>query len=42
MALLGIVGQGLERFDAQMLAYCLIGKHYHFVLNTRCANLSLC
>jgi len=24
-----------------MLAYCLIGNHYHFVLYTRQANLSL-
>ena len=40
VALLGIVAQGLERFDAQMLAYCLMGNHYHFVLHTRCANLS--
>ena len=37
---LAIVGQGLERFDAQMLAYCLMGNHYHFVLHTRSANLS--
>ena len=40
-ALLAIVGQGLDRFDAQMLAYCLMGNHYHFVLHTRGANLSL-
>ena len=39
--LLAVVEQGLERFDAQMLAYCLMGNHYHFVLHTRCANLSL-
>ena len=24
-----------------MLAYCLMGNHYHFVLHTRQANLSL-
>ena len=41
VALLAIVEQGLERFDAQMLAYCLMGNHYHFVLHTRSANLSL-
>lgn len=41
VALLGIVEQGLERFDAQMLPYCLMGKHYHFVLHRRSANLSL-
>lgn len=38
--LLGIVGLALERFDAQALAYCLMGNHYHFVLRTRQANLS--
>ena len=41
VALLAIVEQGLDRFDAQMLAYCLMGNHYHFVLHTRSANLSL-
>lgn len=41
LALLGVVGQGLARFDGQMLAYCLMGNHYHFVLHTRAANLSL-
>ena len=40
-ALLDIVGQALGRFDAEMLAYCLMGNHYHFVLHTRQANLSL-
>jgi putative transposase len=39
-SLLGIVARGLERLDAQMLAYCLMGNHYHFVLHTRQANLS--
>lgn len=39
--LLDVVGQGLARFDAEMLAYCLMGNHYHFVLHTRAANLSL-
>ncbi len=39
--LLGVVAQGMERFDAQMLAYCLMGNHYHFVVHTRQANLSL-
>ncbi|MBB5204718.1 REP element-mobilizing transposase RayT [Inhella inkyongensis] len=38
--LLDIVAQTLERFDAQMLAYCLMGNHYHFVLHTRRANLA--
>src|SRR4051794_15598797 len=39
--LLDIVAQGLSRFDAQALAYCLMNNHYHFVLHTRQANLSL-
>jgi putative transposase len=39
-SLLAVVGQGLARFDAEMLAYCLMGNHYHFVLHTRGANLS--
>lgn len=39
--LLDIVAQAMSRFDAQMLAYCLMGNHYHFVLHTRQANLSL-
>jgi putative transposase len=40
-ALLDVVAHALARFDAQMLAYCLMGNHYHFVLHTRQANLSL-
>jgi putative transposase len=39
-ALLAVVATALERFDAQMLAYCLMGNHYHFVLFTRHGNLS--
>jgi putative transposase len=38
--LLAVVGHAAERFDAQVLAYCLMGNHYHFVLHTRQANLS--
>lgn len=38
--LLAVVGQAMDRFDAQVLAYCLMGNHYHFVLHTRQANLS--
>jgi len=38
--LLSVVAQALDRFDAQALAYCLMGNHYHFVLHTRAANLS--
>ena len=39
-ALLEVVAQALSRFDAEALAYCLMGNHYHFVLHTRRANLS--
>lgn len=39
-SLLGLVEQAMDRFDAQVLAYCLMGNHYHFVLHTRQANLS--
>lgn len=37
---LSILGHAMERFDAQTLAYCLMGNHYHLVLHTRKANLS--
>ena len=40
-ALLEVVPQALSRFDAQALSYCLMGNHYHVVLHTRQANLSL-
>ena len=40
-ALLGAVAQAMNRFDGQMLAYCLMGNHCRFVLHTRKANLSL-
>jgi REP element-mobilizing transposase RayT len=40
-ALLRVVGQAMSRYDAQILAYCLMGNHYHFILHTRKANLSL-
>jgi len=39
-ALLGVVEEGMGRYDAQALAYCLMGNHDHFVLDTRQANLS--
>ena len=39
-ALLGVVEEGMGRYDAQALAYCLMGNHYHFVLHKRQANLS--
>lgn len=38
---LEIVGVALDRFDACALAYCLMGNHYHLVLHTRRANLSM-
>jgi REP element-mobilizing transposase RayT len=41
LRLLEVLGQAMERFDAQVLAYCLMGNHYHFVLHTRRSNLSL-
>ncbi len=33
--LLAVVAQALSRFDAEALAYCLMGNHYHLVLHTR-------
>lgn len=39
--LLRIVDDALHRFDATALAYCLMGNHYHFVLQTHRGNLSL-
>jgi REP element-mobilizing transposase RayT len=39
-ALLRILGSGLQRYDAQVLAFCLMGNHYHLVLRTQRANLS--
>lgn len=30
----------LDRFDATVIAYCLMGNHYHFVIQTHQANLS--
>ncbi len=39
-ALLDVLARGLERFDATLLAYCLMGNHYHLVVHTRQANLS--
>ena len=39
-AFLAVLAQCMARFDAQVLTYCLMGNHYHFVLHTREANLS--
>ena len=41
VAWLAVLGGAMDRFDAQVLAYCLMGNHYHLVLYTRQANLSL-
>jgi putative transposase len=37
---LAVLGQAMARFDAEVLAYCQMGNHYHLVLHTRQANLS--
>jgi REP element-mobilizing transposase RayT len=37
---LAIVGQAMERFDATVLAYCLMNNHYHIVVHTRRGSLS--
>jgi putative transposase len=39
--LLSILASTLKICDAQAFAYCLMGNHYHFVLQTRQANLSI-
>ena len=30
-----VIAQAIDRFDAQVLAYCLMGNHYHLVVQTR-------
>ena len=37
---LEVLAQAMDRFDAQVLSYCLMGNHYHLVLHTRQGNLS--
>lgn len=37
---LDVLDQAVHRFDACVLAYCLMGNHFHIVLQTRRANLS--
>jgi len=37
---IGVIAQAMDRFDAQVLAFCQMGNHYHLVLHTRAANLS--
>ena len=39
-AQLDAIALGMERFDAQVLAYCQMGNHFHLVVHTRQANLS--
>lgn len=38
---LSTVGEALDRFDACALSYCLMDNHYHLILHTRRANLSM-
>ena len=40
-SLLSILARALRSCDAQAFAYCLMGNHYHFVLQTRQANLAV-
>lgn len=35
-----VLSTGLDRFDAGLIAWCLMGNHYHLVLQTRQSNLS--
>jgi putative transposase len=37
---LAVLAQAAERFEVQVLAYCLMGNHFHIVLHTQRANLS--
>ncbi len=39
-AQLRVIAQAMERFDAQVLAYCQMGNHFHLVLHTRQGSLS--
>ncbi|MBI1394493.1 MAG: transposase [Betaproteobacteria bacterium] len=40
MSLVEVFAQALERFDATALSFCLMDDHYHYVVQTRRANLS--
>jgi putative transposase len=40
LELLELVGTVCERFDWACLAYCLMGNHYHLLIETRTASLS--
>lgn len=37
---LELLAEAMDRFDGAVMAYCLMGNHYHLVLHTRQANLS--
>jgi REP element-mobilizing transposase RayT len=37
---LAVIARAMDRFDARVLAYCLMGNHYHLLVQTRQANLS--
>ncbi|RVU43822.1 transposase [Rubrivivax rivuli] len=37
---LDVLATAMDRFDAEVLAYCQMGNHYHLVLYTRQGNLS--
>ena len=39
-AFLELLAQTMQRFDAQVLAYCVLPDHYHLLLYTRQGNLS--
>ena len=40
LAQLAVIAHAMDRFDASVLAYCLMGNHFHLVVHTRQANLS--
>ncbi len=40
VAQIDVIARAMERFDAQVLAYCQMENHFHLVLHTRRANLS--
>ena len=41
LAHLDAIAHAMDRFDAQVLAYCLMGNHYHLVLHTRASELGV-
>jgi hypothetical protein len=42
LALLDVLGSGLDRFDACALAWCLMGNHYHFASGETGSGLAFC